>query len=377
MINHAIPLAQLVGNDGLFSKVPGDWFIVIADVQNSTKAIERGLHNDVNMAATGSIVSVLNEVKQNDPAHEIPYFFGGDGVTFIIPPVLHDSVLDALAVYRNHIQQSLNLTLYTGSLLVEEVYREEKTLKIAKANVTEQLTIPVVVGSGLKYAERHIKDNFVLEEADRFIGKKPNLEGFECRWNQILPDEESKKVICLLIDCMDESRQSQVYSEILYRIEEIFGNHEMRNPISVAKLKLDLSWQRIQREFYMRVGEHKWLSILQYWMLNLFGPMYFSISKEGKNYLNSVSKRSDTIMLDGLINMVIVGTPPQVNALEKFLNDRESAQHIIYGMHITNASIMSCYVEDRVDQHIHFVDGNQGGYTTAAKMLKEKFSAKA
>ncbi|WP_338034474.1 DUF3095 family protein [Lacinutrix algicola] len=37
-----------------------------------------------------------------------------------------------------------------------------------------------------------------------------------------------------------------------------------------------------------------------------------------------------------------------------------------------DASIMSCYFEDREEKHIHFVDGTEGGYTSAAIMLKEK-----
>lgn len=33
---------------------------------------------------------------------------------------------------------------------------------------------------------------------------------------------------------------------------------------------------------------------------------------------------------------------------------------------------MSCYIEDRKEKHIHFVDGTEGGYTSAARMFKEK-----
>ncbi|MFT5165733.1 MAG: hypothetical protein ACI8P3_000961, partial [Saprospiraceae bacterium] len=39
---------------------------------------------------------------------------------------------------------------------------------------------------------------------------------------------------------------------------------------------------------------------------------------------------------------------------------------------VSQESVMSCYVRNRDDQHIHFVDGSQGGYTQAAIMLKKK-----
>ncbi len=45
--------------------------------------------------------------------------------------------------------------------------------------------------------------------------------------------------------------------------------------------------------------------------------------------------------------------------------------HIINGLHICRESVMSCYVRDRSDDHIHFIDGIGGGYTQAATVLKK------
>jgi hypothetical protein len=50
----------------------------------------------------------------------------------------------------------------------------------------------------------------------------------------------------------------------------------------------------------------------------------------------------------------------------------EAEGEILYGLHTSGASIMSCYVRDQKDGHIHFVDGADGGYTKAAKVLKGK-----
>jgi hypothetical protein len=54
------------------------------------------------------------------------------------------------------------------------------------------------------------------------------------------------------------------------------------------------------------------------------------------------------------------------------VDDEVKSGEIIYGLHISNASIMSCYVREKDDLHIHFVDGSEGGYTNAAIMLKSK-----
>jgi len=81
---------------------------------------------------------------------------------------------------------------------------------------------------------------------------------------------------------------------------------------------------------------------------------------------------SDTLVMDGRINTVISGTEEQRQKLFKILDELEAEGEIIYGFHISNASIMSCYVRDMKDDHIHFVDGAEGGYTKAAGVLKGK-----
>ena len=48
---------------------------------------------------------------------------------------------------------------------------------------------------------------------------------------------------------------------------------------------------------------------------------------------------------------------------------------LTYGLFVSRESVMSCYVRDRRDEHIHFVDGADGGYTMAATMWKRKQGA--
>ena len=83
----------------------------------------------------------------------------------------------------------------------------------------------------------------------------------------------------------------------------------------------------------------------------------------------------DTLVIDGRINTIITGSVSQRKELEQLLNQMEQDGEILYGLHISNASIMSCYVRDLKDDHIHFVDGSDGGYTQAAKILKAKFNS--
>ncbi|MNL78808.1 hypothetical protein D3C87_2052860 [compost metagenome] len=81
---------------------------------------------------------------------------------------------------------------------------------------------------------------------------------------------------------------------------------------------------------------------------------------------------SDTLVIDGKINTVITGTPEQRAQLQNALDVMEAAREIHYGLHVSSESVMSCYVHDLKDGHIHFIDGAEGGYTKAAGMLKQK-----
>jgi len=72
--------------------VPADWHIVLTDVKGSTKAIEQGRYRDVNSVAAASITALLNNVKGID----IPFVFGGDGATILIPPSIVPQAGEAL-----------------------------------------------------------------------------------------------------------------------------------------------------------------------------------------------------------------------------------------------------------------------------------------
>ena len=368
---NSLPLTDLLKDESLFYSVPKNWSIVVTDIENSTAAVANGFHNDVNLCATGSIITVLNTIKIVNKKIEIPYFFGGDGSTFIIPNTILTPVLEALNNYSQHIKNTLNLNLRVGHLELEKVYNNNVTLRITKLRHNKYLTTPVVLGNGIKYAENVIKDNFKASQGDASV-LALNLEGMECRWDEIYPSQTEKKVICLLVNCNDEKKQAEIYGTIMNEINYVFGDLNNRNPITALKLRLNTSIEKIKKEMHVKLGKNKTSYLLNNWLITVFGKYYFKLFKAGKRYVYKVSQLSDTIMLDGSINTVISGTNKQVSRLQILLDDLESNNKIIYGLHTTHASIMSCYIQDRKEKHIHFVDGTEGGYTSAAIIFKEK-----
>lgn len=365
-------LIELLGDDTYFVDVPKSWHVVVVDILNSTSAVNAGNHHQVNLTATGAIISVLNAIRKVKRSNEIPYFFGGDGATFIVPSSLLNKIIHVLENYRIHIKRKIELVLRVGEIPVSKLIESEVQLKIAKHRLTDKLSIPIVLGDGLKVAESIIKSSFKEEETTAFDETLLNLEGMECRWDQILPDQQQTKVVCLLLDASLEKDQRNVYKKVLAQMDEEFGKFENRQPIKSNNLKLDPNPTKVWEEMKIRLTSTSWMYFFKSWLKSNFGRIYLNLTSSGKQYLSQIEQLSHTFMLDGMINTVFTAEQKSIDRFIAFLDEMERDKKLIYGIHVTHASVMSCYVLDRRTTHSHFVDGTEGGYTSAAKMFKIK-----
>src|SRR3954453_16730263 len=66
----------------LYSPLPDDWVIGVADIVESTKAIAEKRYKAVNMAGAAVNAVVANALG----GREFPFVFGGDGATFAVSP---------------------------------------------------------------------------------------------------------------------------------------------------------------------------------------------------------------------------------------------------------------------------------------------------
>jgi hypothetical protein len=262
--------------------------------------------------------------------------------------------------------------LRVGHISVSNLIAQKHSLKIVKHQLTDQLAIPIVLGNGLKKAEEIIKNAFIEIEAIHFNKALLNLEGMECRWKQIKPTQNKNKVICLLIDALEVTNQRDIYRDILTKMDLLFGTFKDRQPIKPNNLKLNFSIYKIWQEMKISLAQKNLLYLFKNWIETLIGKWYFNMSENGKQYLNQIGQLSHTFMLDGMINTVFTAEQRKIDLFVTYLDQLEKDKKIMYGIHITHASVMSCYVLDRKTKHAHFVDGTEGGYTAAAKMFKTK-----
>ena len=364
-----LPLAQLMLQREFFCEVPSDWHVIITDVKGSTQAVSSGLHETINFIATGSIVTVLNLAYKANIT--LPFFFGGDGATFIVPDAILQPAMQALQLYSANTLDNFNINLRTGTVAVAEIYKENYKLSLSRVKISTTLPIPVLLGDGLSYAERIIKGEAYSFSCEKQEDCEPDLNGMQCRWDKISPPENSQEIVTLLIIAAEGIEQAVAFRKVFLMIDEIYGVPRHRQPISVSKLKLNTSFSRLGTEMKFRLGKIPVWGFLKTWLTNFYGYIYFRTGK-GLRYLKRLVEMSDTLVIDGRINTVISGTADQRIKLTQALDDLEKESTVIYGMHVSASSVMSCYVRDLEDGHIHFVDGSEGGYTKAATILKQK-----
>jgi hypothetical protein len=364
-----IPLHDLFMKPELFFAVPADWHVIITDIRNSTTAVLNGMHESVNLVATGSIVTVLNIAFKTGIT--VPFFFGGDGATFIVPATIVNTVMSALRQYRRNTRDNFDFDLRVGGVPVEQIYRNGEELRLSKFRNSGIFATPVLLGNGLTYAEKLIKGADDLRAELEAVNEELDLSGMQCRWDKIAPPEDTDEVVTLLVIAVGDAEQSLVFKSVMQHIENSYGSLEKRQPISLPKLKMTTTFNKFGNELRAANKHLNPVKLFRMWFRSVTGYLYFK-TETGRKYLRSMIEMSDTLVIDGKINTVMSGTEAQRIRLQIALNQMEQQGEIVYGLYVSRESVMSCYVRNMDEGHVHFVDGGEGGYTKAAGLLKLK-----
>src|ERR1700692_4929656 len=101
----------------MYSALPGDWAVGLADVVQSTKAIAEKRYKAVNMAGAAVIASVTNALEKR----EFPFVFGGDGAHFAVAPGDAEPAREALAATAAWADGELGLSLRVALVPVAQI----------------------------------------------------------------------------------------------------------------------------------------------------------------------------------------------------------------------------------------------------------------
>lgn len=361
---------------------PVDWWIVIADVIDSTKAIEAGEYKKVNTVGVACIAAVVNV----DRGIDIPFVFGGDGATFAIPDVMVPAVIAALRDAQKLALTRFGLELRAGLVKVADLIRQDLWVNMAKVRLSPHMMQATFSGRGWGEAERRVKTPGARDVTMVQMGGGPaaaSYDGFECRWQEV-PSFNGHK-LALLVAAMSDNPAVNLasYQAVADTIQRIYGEVENYHPLRPHHMHLTFSPRSLSHEWRVRSRNAGCWQRPGYFMKmllqNLAGAYLFARNADTKavqwsQYRNDMVNNSDFRKFDGMLRMVMDGSDAQADELERYLAAQNRAGRLIYGMYKSREALVTCLVQSYNGNHMHFIDGSDGGYALAARGLKQQLS---
>lgn len=354
-----------------YYSAPDDWFVVLTDVRGSTEAIESGRYKDVNMVGAACISASVNVCAGID----IPYVFGGDGATLLIPASCVNDVKKELLAVSHLAEKFHDLSLRVGVIPVSEITKRHKTFSVAKYIMPTGACIAMFGGGGAVLADEILKNepDFLIDRDEEV--SPPNLEGLSCRWKPI----PSRKGIMLSLLVMSLSGESQddIYNDINVFINKALDeddspvhhdNIAYKWPTLSTLKQAQMVW--CQRNVIENIARH----VFEICLFNIMNK--FGLALPGLNvpaYKEDMIVNSDYRKFDDMLRMVVDCSQEQASKIELYLEKKYRAGEVVYGIHRSDTALMTCFVSSLdKDGHVHFIDGNDGGYAYAAKEMKSR-----
>jgi hypothetical protein len=355
-----------------YAPLPDDWLIAITDVRNSTQAIEAGRYKAVNTAGAAIIAALTNALERRP----FPFVFGGDGASLAVSSRDEVATRAALAATAAWSRDELGLALRAALIPVAALRDEGFDVRVARFAPSPNVSYAMFSGGGLSAADRMLKSGrFAVEPAAS--GVRPDLSGLSCRWNDI---PATRGVIVSLV--VAPARQGDpAFRELVEALlQELEASAEVTAPVPAGAPGVVWPPPGLDLEARASRGSAEGLAFARLRValqtLIAFVVMRLGIRVGGFDpavYRRTVVENSDFRKYDDALRMTLDCTTGLADRIEARL-DRAARENVVrFGMHCQSAALMTCIVPSIADNnHVHFVDGANGGYASAARQLKHR-----
>jgi hypothetical protein len=353
----------------LYSPLPGDWTIGVADVVDSTKAIAARRYKAVNMAGAAVVAAVTNALE----GREFPFVFGGDGASFAVSPGDLPLAREALAATATWVKEDLDLSMRVALAPIGAIRGKGADVRVARFGPSANLSYAMFSGGGLGWAEAAMKrGEFAVEPAP--AGAQPDLSGLSCRFEEI-PSARG-----LILSVLAAPAPGADPAAFRRAIEDIIALVE-RSPDAgrpVPSGGPPLRWPPQGMDYEARARRGGSLARRRAYVVGrtLFAylVMRFGI-RVGRfvpeNYTRQVVENSDFRKYDDALRMVLDCSEELARELTGRLEAAASNGIVRFGLHRQDAAMMTCFTPSAIrSDHVHFIDGARGGYASAAVALK-------
>jgi hypothetical protein len=341
---------------------PAEWCVVVTDVVNSTEAVDSGQYRKVNIAGAAAIAAMKNLCKGTD----IPFTFGGDGSSILIPPEQENAARQELMKVKAFCQSAFGLGLRVGLIKVAALQAKQAEVKVARYQVRDGVSLAAFKGGGIRLAEEMLKDGTC--EITATGEGMPDTNGLSCRWEPLKPNKG--KILALLV--LAKEGHAALYPDIIGRIQAITSANK---PISRGNLRFKWPPRGLMIEAKLTKG---W-ALFNLLRLYAFTALVYWLTKKNKKageydpeqYQRDVVLNADYKKFDDMLRMVLDCSEDEIRQIRDYLESLRAGGQLYFGMHVADHALMTCLVSSlHSDGHVHFIDGGDGGYAFAAKELK-------
>ena len=353
----------------LYSPLPEDWTVGVADIVESTKAIAAQRYKAVNMAGAAVIASITNALD----GREFPFVFGGDGASFAVALDDLASAREALAATATWVKEDLDLSMRVALVPITAIRAQGLDVRVARFGPSANLSYAMFSGGGLGWAEAAMKrGEFAIVAAPP--GTQPDLSGLSCRFEEI-PAARGLILSVLVVPSpgADPNSFRKVIEDIIGLVER---SPDAGRPVPSGGPPLRWPPQGVDYEARATRGgslAKRRAAVLAY-TLFAYVIMRFGITVGGfapKTYVQQVVENSDFRKYDDGLRMILDCTQELERALTERLTAAASRGIVRYGLHRQDAAMMTCFTPSATrSDHVHFIDGARGGYASAATALK-------
>ena len=352
-----------------YAALPEDWHIGVSDVVNSTAAIEAGRYKAVNLAGAASISAVANALSGDLPL----FVFGGDGARFAISPVQAPAAASALSRVAMWAERDLNLQLRVGMTDVAEVRAAGFDARVAFWQASGQVRYAMFTGGGMEWAETQLKRG-AIDLPPAAADDEPDLTGLSCQWGPILPKQG--KILSLIVKRAPGASEVG-FSEIASKVIAVIEENPHLNPVPADGP--DVHWPSSSIALQSRIarmGRPGWLRHLSVLMTTALIWLVFKLSVrigrfDPDRYRREIAINTDFRKFDDALMMTVDCSPNIVARLRAMLDEAVTKGVVRYGLHLQDEALMTCVVPSVLtSDHMHFIDGADGGYASAARQLR-------
>ena len=352
-----------------FSPLPDEWYVGFTDVTGSTAAIAAGRYKAVNMVGAGAIAAVANALGRRP----FPFVFGGDGVSLAVSGADAPATSDALAAMASFAHAEFKLDLRVAMIPLSEIRASRNDVRVARFAASEHCVYAMFSGGGLTWFEAQAKNGrYALPVAPP--DARPDLSGLSCRWG-VAPARNGVVLSVIVAPRGDDPRFTSLVGEI---VKMALDASASERPVTVDRLGVATPLRAIELEATaLRASGGSRLSTIAKAAFSFTLGITFHRFKlragvfDAGAYAADVAANADFRKFDDGLRMTLDCSPAFADNLEAKLSGAEEFAY--WGVFRQKSAQITCFVPSiTARDHVHFVDGAEGGYALAAKALKSR-----